>query len=279
MNIPPTFLRLALAFGFLLSFQTASAYYNPETGTWASRDPIGETGGMNLYGFVGNQPTGRLDVLGKAELYFSGLTVLRLSDAERAQVRENFRKALNSANYSGPVARRIKARTGRPSPVGGSMGATCERGYRLIADGLENFLNVTDTLSGWHASSKIFWYDFGEIYGVGRRDAFVIPGHWAWDYRIHSAERVASVETLLHELTHLTRLVPHDRPGKNPLEQTKSGHFWEGYAVEFENSDEVATQLKRDFVEVLQEPLGYRGKGLEWPNAIDCCKFNELFEN
>jgi RHS repeat-associated protein len=27
-------------------------YYNPGTGRWLSRDPIGEKGGLNLYGFV-----------------------------------------------------------------------------------------------------------------------------------------------------------------------------------------------------------------------------------
>ncbi|MBC2600585.1 RHS repeat-associated core domain-containing protein [Puniceicoccus vermicola] len=39
-------------------------YYDPETGKWASRDPIGERGGLNLYGFVGNDGVSRWDVLG-----------------------------------------------------------------------------------------------------------------------------------------------------------------------------------------------------------------------
>jgi RHS repeat-associated protein len=39
-------------------------YYNPSTGRWLSRDPIGEEGGLNLYGFVGNEPTGSVDALG-----------------------------------------------------------------------------------------------------------------------------------------------------------------------------------------------------------------------
>lgn len=28
-------------------------YFEPVTGTWLSRDPLGESGGLNLYGFVG----------------------------------------------------------------------------------------------------------------------------------------------------------------------------------------------------------------------------------
>jgi RHS repeat-associated protein len=41
-------------------------YYNPGTGRWPNRDPIGERGGWNLYGFVGNQPITRIDLLGNA---------------------------------------------------------------------------------------------------------------------------------------------------------------------------------------------------------------------
>ncbi len=39
-------------------------YYMPETGRWASRDPIGEDGGLNLYNFVGNDGVNRWDLLG-----------------------------------------------------------------------------------------------------------------------------------------------------------------------------------------------------------------------
>jgi len=39
-------------------------YYDPVTGRWPSRDPIGERGGVNLYGFVYNSPMGWIDYLG-----------------------------------------------------------------------------------------------------------------------------------------------------------------------------------------------------------------------
>jgi RHS repeat-associated protein len=39
-------------------------YYNPSTGRWLSRDPIEENGGMNLYGFSGNDAIDFLDVHG-----------------------------------------------------------------------------------------------------------------------------------------------------------------------------------------------------------------------
>jgi RHS repeat-associated protein len=40
-------------------------YYDPVTGRWASRDPIEELGGLNLYGFVENRPVSYIDTDGR----------------------------------------------------------------------------------------------------------------------------------------------------------------------------------------------------------------------
>jgi RHS repeat-associated protein len=40
-------------------------HYFPELGRWPSRDPIGERGGVNLFGFNYNSPTNDIDVLGR----------------------------------------------------------------------------------------------------------------------------------------------------------------------------------------------------------------------
>jgi RHS repeat-associated protein len=45
-------------------------YYAPSTGRWLSRDPIEESGGRNLYAFVGNNPVKFSDPLGLAQLWF-----------------------------------------------------------------------------------------------------------------------------------------------------------------------------------------------------------------
>ena len=39
-------------------------YYDPITGRWLSRDPIGERGGENIYGFIQNDPVDVIDNLG-----------------------------------------------------------------------------------------------------------------------------------------------------------------------------------------------------------------------
>jgi hypothetical protein len=48
----------------LLATQVSQCFYNPQTGRWLNRDPIGEKGERNLYGFVGNAPTVKYDYLG-----------------------------------------------------------------------------------------------------------------------------------------------------------------------------------------------------------------------
>lgn len=49
----------------VVSFDTrAERWYSPSTGKWLSRDPIGEKGGLNLYGFVNNDGVNKIDYLG-----------------------------------------------------------------------------------------------------------------------------------------------------------------------------------------------------------------------
>jgi RHS repeat-associated protein len=50
-SIPPLYLTLNRA-------------YDPYSGTWLSRDPSGEAGGLNLYGYVSESPTNGVDLIG-----------------------------------------------------------------------------------------------------------------------------------------------------------------------------------------------------------------------
>ena len=67
MNTIPNKNCLLLLFSTILLFAVAppaAAVYDSEQGRWLSRDPIGEDGGLNLYGYVGNDPANWIDPLG-----------------------------------------------------------------------------------------------------------------------------------------------------------------------------------------------------------------------
>ena len=57
-------------------------YYDPLTGRWPSRDTIGERGGLNLYGFVGNCPVVKFDLLGKEACSAAELTTKKVMRAD-----------------------------------------------------------------------------------------------------------------------------------------------------------------------------------------------------
>jgi RHS repeat-associated protein len=57
-------------------------FYDPETGRWPSRDPIEEEGGINLYGFVGNEPTDWVDILGLDAVVVIGGSSLSRDDPD-----------------------------------------------------------------------------------------------------------------------------------------------------------------------------------------------------
>lgn len=76
-------------------------YYDPVTGRWPSRDPIGERGGTNVYGFVGNDGVERVDVLGQ----------YTLKDAEESLKDKGVsRDVTEFTGYSG-ASRRIFSKT------------------------------------------------------------------------------------------------------------------------------------------------------------------------
>jgi hypothetical protein len=61
------FLKLLI---LIITFSSlAHGFYDPGQGRWLSRDPIAEQGGVNLYGFVGNDGINRQDKLGLATVY------------------------------------------------------------------------------------------------------------------------------------------------------------------------------------------------------------------
>ena len=68
----------------LICHHTASAYYDPGVQRWINRDPIAEDGGLNLYGFLLNDPLNEHDALGltctiTVHCSYSGWTLVPVS--------------------------------------------------------------------------------------------------------------------------------------------------------------------------------------------------------
>jgi Peptidase M76 family len=53
---------------WLLLPKTGNCFYNPSTGRWLNRDPVGEKAGHNLYTFLRNKPASSVDLLGLMEV-------------------------------------------------------------------------------------------------------------------------------------------------------------------------------------------------------------------
>jgi len=74
-----TVLILVILLGVFLR-QEAQAYYNPSTGRWLSRDPIGEKASANLFGFARGSPISFLDRLGLADVDYTTLPFEGIDD-------------------------------------------------------------------------------------------------------------------------------------------------------------------------------------------------------
>ena len=71
-----------------VDYATGVRAYDPVTGRWLSRDPIGEEGGLNLYGYAANSPVMNVDVDGLYVVAFFDRTTGRLNiwDSDRGAV-------------------------------------------------------------------------------------------------------------------------------------------------------------------------------------------------
>lgn len=68
-------------------------YLDPLTGRWPSRDPIGESGGVNIYGFVGNRTINEWDLLGQRPCNPTQISTCK------TKCKKAFKKYLNCAQF------------------------------------------------------------------------------------------------------------------------------------------------------------------------------------
>jgi len=105
-------------------------YYSPELGRWISRDPIGEEGGLSLYGFLENDPVNGHDAYGQTgpvTLVLVGVGVYIVAEQFYFVAQESYalrvqRMALLAEAHSQAAA---------SDQNSGSFGATITRYYGL----------------------------------------------------------------------------------------------------------------------------------------------------
>jgi len=184
-------------------------YYNSAIGRWINRDPIGERGGLSLYGFVGNEPVGKWDLLG-AE---AGIGMpIRIPDLPEPQnplpegpnpvmtarikqdrmIRDSIDllvlKMLNSRSMDCPSGETGVVTVnfdGVSADSWANMYNTTyfflgKVGVHFIAGGTYDFDCCTKEHLGYNISVDAFWHDdFDELFQWGR-DAPGLPPRHVW---------------------------------------------------------------------------------------------------
>ena len=163
-------------------------YHSPEWGRYMSKDPLAQTGGLNLYAYVGNNPLNQADPMGlwwKAAVSIVaavavGIAVVALAPVAlpvaivlagiaAGAVGAGLNEALNQETFCFPCILKAMARGGL---VGGI--AALPFAFLPAAAGIAAYMGVgglsggmgytADFLLGGHPWS---WQDFGTAVGVG----------------------------------------------------------------------------------------------------------------
>ena len=93
-------------------------YYDPVTGRWPSRDPLGTRGGLNEYGFVFNDPLQWYDYLGGAPKSVEDHGVEGSNEASECTAKDKTQP--NKVEYCGQICEDKCGKITRTGPIRGS---------------------------------------------------------------------------------------------------------------------------------------------------------------
>ncbi len=122
-------------------------FYDSGAGRWLNRDPYGEEGGVNLYGFVGNAPTEWADPLGLALYAFDGTNNDGYRDEAKGRETNVFVLYQSYAGVNRVYSPGVGTNDGIINPLGSAFGLG---GQSRINDMLEKageFLQKGDTVA------------------------------------------------------------------------------------------------------------------------------------
>ena len=103
-------------------------WYDPATGRWLSKDPIGISGGLNLYAFCGNNPVNYVDPWGLEEVesrYKERMRTIAEAEAQFSEIGRFFAKPYFNALRRG-VTRMYQDELEGVSPEDAHINATIE---------------------------------------------------------------------------------------------------------------------------------------------------------
>ena len=99
-------------------------YYDPRLGRWLSRDPMGESGGFNLYAYCGNDPVNRWDYLGMAT------EEERHTEAAQALIMQQLYRTKAARERDPEVAASLRAMAEEAGVQADMLGHATEGNYR-----------------------------------------------------------------------------------------------------------------------------------------------------
>ncbi len=123
--------------------------YGADTGRWLNRDPIGELGGLNLYGYVGNNPINYFDPLGL--LWYDDLaTYVGNSTSAAKNIVNNSVPPLvaTAINTSIDLGRSLASLPAAIGHLGEATGATGEIGNEPVLQPISHLGEGTGTYFG-----------------------------------------------------------------------------------------------------------------------------------
>jgi RHS repeat-associated protein len=120
-------------------------YYKASTGTWFSRDPIDEEGGLNLYGFSYNDPIDSVDSIGQYSLFGIDLKPCysyNVTATWTVKVLRNL--TIWPGRYSdADVIKAVNAELNKTFPMSGDSGKECQCNSKLNFIHIDLPLNIT----------------------------------------------------------------------------------------------------------------------------------------
>tara|TARA_B100001971_G_C18156859_1_gene519056 strand:- start:468 stop:1202 length:735 start_codon:yes stop_codon:yes gene_type:complete len=212
-------------------------YYDPETGRWPNRDPIGERGGINLYGMVGNDPISQIDLNGLwiLKLIGSGWDGSRTADmvAAMQQLQPKFHQIGIKLQDAIKKADKLCDACEYKEELVSQLEEVEDIFTKMIDDYTSSDdlpLKIRNLSSGTTAQYEEINYVFGLV-NVGWRIAI--------DPSFFGSRNPAA--TMFHELTHL-----HGTDDGESGDYYINAHNWADYM--FQDFDNFATGMRNDLI-------------------------------